>query len=106
MVRFIFLLNLLFIVGCETVPIVPYVPFKTFYSQPPGDSRNWKQPIQLECIDDSNIYVYTNGDWWYSGPRNTSTKGWVPVGGGWYPWPYQVWPDKVTWLTPPWERQN
>jgi hypothetical protein len=23
------------------------------------------------------------------------TKGWVPVGGGWYPTPRQVWPEKA-----------
>jgi hypothetical protein len=95
----------LLVLSCETIPVPePYVPFKTFHTQPPGELKNWKQPIQLECIDNSNIYVYTNGDWWYSGPRDMSTKGWVPTSGGWYPLPYQVWPEKVTWLSQPWQQ--
>jgi hypothetical protein len=87
--------------GCAVYPDAPpFVPFKTYYSQPPGNMNDWPQPVQLECIDESNIYVYTNGAWWYSGPRRMSTHGWVPTGGGWYLQPGQVWPDKANYPPP------
>jgi hypothetical protein len=93
--KLVLILGLLFWTGCVTVPPPPYVPFKTYYTQPPGNQKNWRHPIQLECIDNSNIYVYTNGNWWYSGPRDMSYKGWIPTGGGWYPLPKDVWPEFV-----------
>lgn len=76
-----------------------YIPFKTYYSQPPNPPTTWPQPVQLEDIDGSGIYVYTNGQYWYSGPRNMPTKGWIPIPGAncrmWYPMPGQIWTPRV-----------
>jgi hypothetical protein len=80
-------------VSCTTQQQLSYIPFKTFYSQPPGNPKNWKQAIQLEDIDGSGVFVYTNGNYWYSGPRVMNTKGWVPISNGrpgWYPLPGEV----------------
>ena len=83
----------LLVVGCTCPKQLSYVPFKTFFSQPPGPPNTWSQPIQLEDIDDSGVYVFTNGDYWYSGPREMNTKGWVPLSKGrpgWYPLPGEI----------------
>jgi hypothetical protein len=83
--------------GCCTSSYT-YTPFKTFYCQPPGDVSSWRQAIQLEDIDNSGIYVYTNGDFWYSGPRPTRYNGWIPIANGregWWPLPGQIWTEKV-----------
>jgi hypothetical protein len=93
----IFLLCIL-LTGCSTSPEYIYTPFKTFYAQPPGNPRSWPQPIQLEDIDGSGIYVFTNGEYWYSGPRIMNTHGWVPLANGrpgWYLLPGDVWEMEV-----------
>jgi hypothetical protein len=92
----IFLLVIL-LTGCSTSEYI-YTPFKTFYAQPPGDPKNWPQPIQLEDIDGSGIYVFTNGEYWYSGPRSMNTKGWIPLANeqsNYYPLPGEVWKMEV-----------
>jgi len=87
----------IFLTGCST-PDYIYTPFKTFYAQPPGNPKSWPQPIQLKDIDKSGIYVFTNGEYWYSGPRIMNTKGWVPLANGrpgWYLLPGDVWEMEV-----------
>jgi len=84
--------------GC-TCPQYTYIPFKTYYSQPPNHPSTWPQPVQLEDIDGSGIYVYTNGQFWYSGPRQMPQKGWLPIPTSdcrmWYYLPGQLWSEKV-----------
>jgi len=96
------LLIALLVTGC-TCPKYNFIPFKTYYSQPPNDPSTWPQPIQLEDIDGSGIFVYSNGLYWYSGPRNMPTKGWIPIPQAtnyimWYPLPGQVWTEKVVFV--------
>lgn len=83
---------LILLTGCAA-PDYLYTPYKTFYAQPPGNPKSWPQPIQLEDIDNSGIYVFTNGEYWYSGPRLMDTKGWIPIQKqpGRWPLPGQVW---------------
>lgn len=95
------LLISIFITSCTT-PQYTYIPFKTYYSQPPNPPTTWPQPVELEDIDGSGIYVYTNGQYWYSGPRDMPTKGWVPIPRPncrmWYPMPGQVWSPRVVFM--------
>jgi hypothetical protein len=93
-----YILLILLLTGCVTTSDYLYTPYKTFYSQPPGKPKSWPQPIQLEDIDGSGIYVFTNGKYWYSGPRQMETKGWIPITGGQpgqWPLPGQVWEMEV-----------
>lgn len=90
MKKIITIISILLLTACTT-PDFLYTPYKTFYAQPPGTPRQWPQPIQLEDIDNSGIYVFTNGEYWYSGPRLMETKGWIPIGQDQWPLPGQVW---------------
>ncbi len=82
-----------FLAGCATPnpPPAPFVPYKAYDYPPPHSSQTSSEPVSLRCIDSSNIYVHCNESWWWAGPE----RGWIPVGGGWYPWPRQVWPKNV-----------
>jgi hypothetical protein len=96
------LLLSILLVGC-TCPKYTYIPFKTYYSQPPNPPTTWPQPIELEDIDGSGIYVYTNGQFWYSGPRDMPNKGWIPIPCNdyrtwYYPLPGQIWSARVIYV--------
>lgn len=81
----------IWLTGCAVYTPDPFVPYKTYDYPPPSLSGRVNEPVSLRCIDNSNIFVHCNEAWWWGGP----THGWIPVGGGWYPWPRQIWPEKV-----------
>ena len=85
--------------ACVTVPPPPFVPYNYYDYPPPRLSGRTYSPVSLRCIDGSNIFVHCNDSWWWAGP----SKGWVPNGGGWYPWPRSVWPSKVCEIFPRWQ---
>lgn len=100
-----FLLPILFLIlgGCVSREIPPpVVPYLFYTVPPPHTSGRTDEPVNLRCIDNSNIYVFCNEGWWYAGPQ----KGWIPTGGGWYPWPRQIWPEYVFDIIPPWRLKN
>lgn len=89
--------------GCSTPePPPPFVPYLFYTEPPPSPTSRPVGPTSLRCIDNSNIFVFCNEAWWYAGPQ----KGWIPTGGGWYPWPRQVWPSRVYNLIPPWRLKS
>jgi len=96
-VKFLLVVSVLFLIGCAYNVPEPFVPYTT-YTTPP-----LSQKVSLQCLDYSNIYVITTEDnsWWYGGPE----RGWIAAGGGWYLLPYQVWPEKVFWQAPAWQRK-
>lgn len=85
------LLIALLCAGCVTTDPAPFVPYYAYNFPPPGGFQRNNGPTSLRCIDNSNIFVHCNEGWWWAGPN----RGWIPTGGGWYPWPKQIWPDKV-----------
>jgi hypothetical protein len=87
----LFLILNFWITGCAYYAPEPYVPYKTYDRPPPSMSGRVNEPTSLRCFDNSNIFVHCNEAWWWGGPK----RGWIPTGGGWYPLPRQVWPDKV-----------
>jgi len=89
----------LWVTGCTVYTPDPFVPYKAYDYPPPVVSGRKDHPTSLRCIDNSNIFVHCNEAWWWAGP----SRGWVPTGGGMFPWPRQVWPNKVQELFAPWE---
>jgi len=81
----------LWLTGCVTPIPEPFVPYKVYDYPPPSQSGRDYEPTTLRCIDNSNIYVFCNDGWWWAGVD----RGWIPTGGGWYPWPRQIWPTRT-----------
>jgi len=99
-IKFLFLLGLVYITGCAAYyPPPPFVPYKYYNYPPPLTSGRNNEPTGLRCIDNSNIFVHCNEMWWWGG----SARGWIPTGGGMYPWPGQMWPKKVYEVIPSWK---
>jgi hypothetical protein len=90
-IKYILLTLNLFIVGCVTYMPEPFVPYDVYDYPPPIASGRNNGPTSLRCIDNSNIFVHCNEAWWWSGNK----LGWIPTGGGTYPWPRQIWTNKV-----------
>jgi len=62
----------------------------TYYNGYNVSSVRTVEPVYLRQVDNSNVRVYSNGDWWWGG----SGRGWIPTGGGWYPQPGQVYSSR------------
>ena len=77
--------------GCTAYIPDPFVPYSVYNYPPPKPGGRVNEPTSLRCIDNSNIFVHCNEAWWWGG----HDRGWIPMGGGYYPWPRQVWPNKV-----------
>jgi hypothetical protein len=89
--KFYLLIGSIFVVGCTVYKPDPYVPYNTYSYPPPALGGRNNEPTSLRCIDNSNIFVHCNEAWWWAGPR----RGWIPTGGGLYPWPSHFWPNEV-----------
>ena len=95
----------LFLGGCASYISPPdFIPYTSYSSNPPpayfpcsrgtyysNQSRGYvkefhQEPVRLRRVDNSNVVVYSNRDWWWEGNQ----KKWIPTGGGWYPQPGEI----------------